>query len=80
MIFCCCWFAYIKPKQQYGKNKNTGLFINCTLNQDYSSRYIKKKKPKVIRTRIIVLTTMDAFFAIKTYVNKEETPSSNGVV
>jgi hypothetical protein len=29
-----------------------------------------KKKPKVIRTRIIVLTTMDAFFAIKTYVNE----------
>jgi hypothetical protein len=40
-----------------------------TLNQDYSSRDIKKK-PKVIRTRIIVLTTMDAFFAIKTYVNE----------
>jgi hypothetical protein len=40
-----------------------------TLNQDYSSRDIKKK-PKVIRTRILVLTTMDAFFAIKTYVNE----------
>jgi hypothetical protein len=40
-----------------------------TLNQDYSSRDIKKK-PKVIRTRIIVLTTMDAFFAMKTYVNE----------
>jgi hypothetical protein len=27
-------------------------------------------KPKVIRTTITVLTTMDDFFAIKTYVNE----------
>jgi hypothetical protein len=41
-----------------------------TLKQNYSSRDITKKKPKVIRTITSVLTTMDAFFAIKTYVNE----------
>jgi hypothetical protein len=29
-----------------------------------------QKKPKVIRTITYVLTTLDAFFAIKTYVNE----------
>jgi hypothetical protein len=52
-----------------GKGIQRILQNQSTLNQDYSSRDIKKK-PKVIRTRIIVLTTMDAFFAIKTYVKE----------
>jgi hypothetical protein len=43
---------------------------NHSLNQNYSSRDIKKKKPKVIRTITNVLTTLDAIFAIKTYVNE----------
>jgi hypothetical protein len=41
-----------------------------TLSQNYSSRDITKKKPKAIRTITNVLTTLDAIFAIKTYVNE----------
>jgi hypothetical protein len=41
-----------------------------TLSQNYSSRDITKKKPKVIRTITNVLTTLDAIFAIITYVNE----------
>jgi hypothetical protein len=40
--------------------KITGLKLN-SMNQNYSSRDITKKKPKVIRTITNVLTTLDAF-------------------
>jgi hypothetical protein len=43
--------------------------FHSTLSQNYSSRDITKK-PKVIRTITNVLTTLDAIFAIKTYVNE----------
>jgi hypothetical protein len=43
---------------------------SSTLSQNYSSRDITRKTYKVIRTITNVLTTLDAIFAIKTYVNE----------